>query len=231
MTITKFPIPEKTIPDNFAPGKFYLFINCVELDQVCQIQADFFCTHFSKNEHVVFVPVEIAGAVMYPNNLIKYISHPERLDIAYVDVMFFKNEQRLKTMSVHFSPKLPEVVRRKKIVIIDTMFDKGNTIFTLLDIFSKSPFNPTSISVFTMINKHDYDQLKTKMSEYHLFYQLAPFIKVPEKLWYRGYGLDDKRLLPYIEAKNTGQKIAKIIKKRAIKYPDGSFLFFNNLTI
>lgn len=201
MTKTKFNIQEKFTPPEFIPGQFYDFISAQELDQVCQIQADFFHTHFDIQEEVVFVPVEIAGAVMYPQNLIKYLSNPERLDIAYVDVMSFKNEQRLKTMSVHFSPKLPDVTKNKKIVIIDTMYDKGTTVLTLLDTFSKSPFSPVSISVFTMINKHIYDQLKTKMSEFPLFYQLAPFIKVPEELWYRGYGLDNQRLLPNIQAK------------------------------
>ncbi len=195
-------IRELFTPPEWETGKFYDYISKEALDEVCKIQADFFHTIFADDEEVVIVPVEIAGAVMYPNNLIKYIKNPERLDIAYVDVMSYKNEQKLKTMTINYSSKLPNVVKNKKIVILDTMYDKGTTILTLLDKFSdKSIFDIKNMSVFTMINKHPYSQLETKMSEFPLFYKLAPYLKVPKILWYRGYGLDDKRLLPYIQAK------------------------------
>ncbi len=202
MTKTKkYEIEELHVPSSWKPGEFNPFISAEKLDERCEIQAAFFNEIFATNEEVVLVPVEIAGAVKYPNNLMKYINNPKRLDIAYVDVMSFKNEKRLKEMTVNYSPKLPDVIKNKKIIIIDCMYDKGTTILTLLDTFSKSPFFPINISIFTMINKHPFEQLKNKLSEFPLFYKLAPYFKVPSELWYRGYGLDDERCIDHIQAK------------------------------
>jgi len=202
MTKTKiYETEELFTPSSWKPGQFHPFISAEKLDERCQIQAAFFNEIFAENEEVVLVPVEIAGAVKYPNNLMRHINNPNRLDIAYVDVMSYKNEQKLKTMTVHYSSKLLDVTKNKKIVIVDTMYDKGTTILTLLNKFSQKPVNIKNISVFTMINKHHYKHLETKMSEFPLFYKLAPFFKVPTELWYQGYGLDDKRCICHIEAK------------------------------
>lgn len=209
MTITENKIIDRiTIDPTWQPGNFYKVVSETKINQVGRIHADFFNTIYKSDDEVVLMPIAIAGAVHHPSLLLRKLSHTPAFhsikDYIEIDVMSYHSEVQSNLTEITQSPKLAEIIHGRHIALIDVMFDSGNTVNQLLNFLPQ--FDIIDITVFIVVSKHTPDQINQRFSHLPHFRDISPLIITPEKLWLRGWGLDNDRKLFHIEGKIPLQK-------------------------
>jgi len=185
------------------PGQFETVINHQKIRELGCLQADFFNSHFESNDQIVLMPIGIAGSVRHPHLLLDLLEptpiFPNLIDYIEIDCESYHNEKSSSDISISHSAKLAQIVKGRRIALIDTMFDSGRTVCTILHYLEQ--FEPIDITLILVISKIEPADIIKMCQKYPLFSDVLPLIMVPEGYWYRGWGMDDKRFRRWIEAK------------------------------
>lgn len=115
------------------------------------------------------------GGFRFYSDLVSRISSPILCDFIKIASYDKKNQSDIK---VHKFPKYP--IRGNDIIIVDDIYDSGNTIGFLLKELELR--NPNSISIITLLHRKGKEYI-TKYPHYSGF-------EIDDE-WVAGYGLDD----------------------------------------
>lgn len=130
------------------------------------------------DKHDMDLPIFLCildGGFRFYSDLVSYIEHPILCDFIKISSYDKKEQGDIK---VHKFPKYP--IRGNDIIIVDDIYDTGNTLGFLLKELEMR--NPNSISIITLLCR------KNKVPKFK--YPFYTGFQIDDE-WVAGYGLDD----------------------------------------
>ncbi len=186
--ITNFIATHTTNPSECSDWK--LILTKDEIAAVNQKIADFINKKFL-GENVILVCI-LKGAIYFHADLSRLLEIPH--SEYFVEASSYKNSQTQSECIELLSVIVPDKFINKKVVLIDELYDNGNTLNNVkAKIVEVANVNPSDIFTCTIFKKDK----KTTCPDPDLYGIVVP------NVWLVGYGLDDKqekRSWPYLFA-------------------------------
>lgn len=126
----------------------------------------------------------LKGVVPFLADLMKYLNIPYTL--YFVEASSYKDKQTQHEKVELLSLINPDKFKGKQVIILDELFDNGNTIqFVKTEIIKQANVDPKDIFTCTLFKKKkEVDLTKVQLPDWY-------GIELPD-VWFVGYGLDDR---------------------------------------
>jgi len=119
------------------------------------------------------------GSFRFYSDLISWLNDRHPIVCDFIKVTSYDKKEQID-FKIYKYPKYP--IDGKDIIIIDDIYDTGNTMNYIIDLFQQ--YRPKTISVVTLLHRKGQSNLESKVLKYITGYTI-------NDEWVAGYGMDD----------------------------------------